>query len=124
MESVLVVDDDAAIRECIAEVLSTEGFDVQEARDGREGLRVLETARPRVVVLDLMMPVMTGWEFLAEKKQRRPALANIPVIVVTASDRPGVETERVLRKPFDLDALLAAVEELSGRSTPPGAHAS
>ncbi|GEJ57412.1 hypothetical protein AMYX_21530 [Anaeromyxobacter diazotrophicus] len=113
------MDDDAAIRECIAELLSTEGFDVREARDGREGLRALDAAQPGVVVLDLMMPVMSGWEFLEAKKQRRPAVANIPVIVVTASDRPGVETERVLRKPFDLEALLAAVEELTGRAPPP-----
>ncbi len=117
MAPVLVVDDDAAIRECVAEVLSLEGFRVVEARDGREGLELLEAQRPSVVVLDLMMPVMSGWDFRREQR-RRPTVADIPVIVVSAYDARGIAADRVLAKPFDLDTLTRAVHELAGPDRP------
>lgn len=112
--AVLVVDDDPTIRECLAELLASEGFEVQEARNGREALQLqrLATAPPAIVVLDLMMPVMNGWQFLDEQK-RRPTVASIPVIVVTASDEPAAGADRVLHKPFDLDVLIAAIDELA-----------
>ncbi len=113
MPAVLVVDDDPGIRECVAEFLSLEGFRVVEARHGREGLHLLEGVRPAVIVLDLMMPVMSGWEFMAEQK-RRPEAANIPVIVMTAHNNPGVEAHLVLSKPFDMDVLIRAVREFAG----------
>ncbi len=113
MSVVLVVDDDPGIRECVAELLSFEGFRVLEARNGREGLELLERARPAVVVLDLMMPLMNGWEFRDEQK-RRPEVANIPVIVVTAHNNPNVDADRVLPKPFDMDVLIRAVHECTG----------
>ncbi len=109
--TVLVVDDDFDIRECISELLAAEGFDVHSASNGREGLDLLETAHPGVVVLDLMMPVVNGWEFLEEQK-RRPDVARVPVVVVTASDStPDVAC--ILRKPIDIDELFEAVESLA-----------
>jgi CheY-like chemotaxis protein len=104
---VLVVDDDSAIRETIFEVLSEEGYDVECAANGRDALRLLDTREPpRLVLLDLMMPVMSGWEVL-EAMHEDERLARIPVVVVSAMTAPGVEGH--LQKPVDLDRLLSTV---------------
>jgi CheY-like chemotaxis protein len=113
MPAVLVVDDDADIRELLDELLSSEGFEVLAAANGRVGLGLLERWHPAVVVLDLMMPVMSGWEFRNEQKLRVD-VAGIPVIVITATTTPDVDADRILQKPFDIDTLLATVHELAG----------
>jgi CheY-like chemotaxis protein len=112
---VLVVDDDDAIRECVAEALAFEGFGVVEARNGRVALDLLDREHPDVILLDLMMPVMNGWEFREEQK-RRPTVAAIPVIVVTATMNPNIEADRVLTKPLSLDTLLATVHQFVASS--------
>jgi len=112
---VLVVEDDRDIRACVAEVLSAEGFRVLEAQNGRDGLTLLESERPAVVVLDLMMPVMSGWEFRLEQKCR-PEVAGIPVIVMTAYSST-VDADRFLSKPFDVDELVEAVHQLAARGS-------
>jgi CheY-like chemotaxis protein len=109
---ILVVDDDRDIRECIAEVLEDEGFRVEQAENGCEAIAKLDRTRPSLVVLDLMMPVMSGWEFLDHKRQRSD-VADVPVIVATASFSENVAAERVLRKPFEIDELVRAVRELT-----------
>lgn len=116
--SVLIVEDDADVRETMAEVLESEGFAVQSAREGREALELLHGgARPDLILLDLMMPGMNGWELRAELDQQRD-LAAIPVIVVSAMD-PGPDRGSVLRaagflkKPFTLSSLLTAIEGAS-----------
>ena len=86
MVSVLVVDDERDIREAVAEVLRDEGFEVHDAPDGAEALRKLRAHRPDVVLLDLMMPGMNGWEFCAARKSE-PDLSRIPVIVISALGR-------------------------------------
>lgn len=113
--SVLIVEDDADVRETMAEVLESEGFDVQAAREGREALELLHRgARPDLILLDLMMPGMNGWELRAELERQRE-LAAIPVIVVSAMD-PGPDRDTVLRaagflkKPFTLSSLLTAID--------------
>ncbi len=108
---ILVVDDDFAIRECVAEVFTMEGFHVHEARNGREGLEALLNARPDLVVLDLMMPVMDGWQFLAVQRAR-PEVASVPVVVMTASGSEPPEAACVLHKPFEIDVLLGVVTRL------------
>ena len=112
--AVLVIDDDEDIRATLAEILAAEGFQPLEAGNGREGLTILATTRPRVILLDLMMPVMNGWQF-REEQRRQPALADIPVIVITAYDAPRIDAARVLRKPFDLEQLVGTVRSLSER---------
>jgi CheY-like chemotaxis protein len=113
---VLVVEDDADILRALVQVLEDEGIVVRAVENGRAALEALRSpgARPPcVILLDLMMPVMDGWEFRAEQL-RDPALAGIPVIVLTAD---GATVERgflldgapALRKPIDLETLLAAV---------------
>jgi len=109
---VLVVDDDAAIREVTAEVLRDVGYDVICAVNGEQALRELRgERRPNLVLLDLMMPVMSGWELL-ELLQSNDDLSRIPVVVVSAMSAPGVREH--LSKPIDLDLLLATVRRLVG----------
>jgi CheY-like chemotaxis protein len=111
MVSVLVVDDERDIREAVAEVLREEGYEVFDARDGAEALRQLRAHHPDVVLLDLMMPGMNGWEFCAARK-REPELDAIPVIVISALGRvSGIDAQAFLQKPFELDALVSAVRQ-------------
>jgi CheY-like chemotaxis protein len=112
---VLVVDDDVAIRETLTEVLSEEGYDVECAANGRDALHALDTREPpRLVLLDLMMPVMSGWELL-EVMHDNERLASIPVVVVSAMTAPGVEGH--LQKPVDLERLLTTVARfVNGRA--------
>lgn len=111
----LVVDDERDIREAVAEVLKDEGYAVVDATDGAEALRQLRAHHPAVVLLDLMMPGMNGWEFCAARKGD-PELSSIPVIVISALGRvSGIEATAFLQKPFELDALVETVR----RATPP-----
>src|SRR5690349_16993945 len=81
---VLVVDDDADIRETVSLILEDEGYEVQSAQDGAAALGVLRAGPlPDVILLDLMMPVMNGWQF-REQQTRDPRLAAIPVVVLSA----------------------------------------
>jgi CheY-like chemotaxis protein len=111
---ILVVEDDQAIREVLTEVLRFEGFDAQGASNGREALNFLEGHEaPSLIVLDLMMPVMNGWEFL-DRVQNVPSLAAIPVIVASAGlSLPGEQRKPVdfMRKPIDLDEFIERVKE-------------
>jgi len=107
---VLVVDDDQAIREVIAEVLRDEGYEVVCAENGEQALRELQRDPPNLVLLDLMMPVMSGWELL-EHLQASGELSRIPVVVVSAMNAPGAHEH--LAKPIDLDSLLATVQRLT-----------
>jgi two-component system chemotaxis response regulator CheY len=110
---VLVVDDDSDIREIVSELLIAEGFDVAQADNGRHALDAVATHRPDAIVLDLMMPVMNGWEFL-EERRRSKALGSIPVVVVTASEVEGAsDVSAVLSKPFDGRALVDTLRRVS-----------
>jgi CheY-like chemotaxis protein len=112
--SVLVVDDDPSIRRMIIAALRREGYTFLEAPNGREALDLMRAERPDVVVLDLMMPVLSGWDVLKER-QTDPELSRIPVIVVSANRDPEVATAvnsgicAFLPKPFDISALSALV---------------
>jgi CheY-like chemotaxis protein len=112
---ILVVDDDAAIREMIKLVLESEDFSVATAANGREALDQIAANRPLLVLLDLQMPVMTGWETLAHL---RAANTEVPVVFMTAGYRAKAEAERFgadgyVGKPFELDTLLGVVERLA-----------
>jgi len=112
---VLVIDDDRDIRETLAAALELVGHQALLAEDGRQGLEQLRgDGHPQLVLLDLMMPRMNGWEFRAAQLAD-PELALVPVLLITAHE-DGVRTARELgtagciRKPVDLDSLLEAVE--------------
>ena len=112
---VLIVDDDPDIRDAVGECLRYEGYDVHSAADGRDALDRLEYGlRPAVILLDLMMPVLNGFDVL-EALKSRPEWKSIPVVIVSANR--GYEAEdlsgavSILRKPVNVDRLLAAVEQ-------------
>src|SRR5262245_46301723 len=82
---ILVIEDDAELREAMQETLALRGHDVVSASNGRDALQQMRFSRPDLVILDLMLPVMDGWQFRAELK-RDPALADTPVVVISGND--------------------------------------
>jgi two-component system chemotaxis response regulator CheY len=109
--TVLVVDDEADLRETLRDVFTDEGFGVRLASNGREALDLLKqgVVRPCVVILDLMMPVLDGNAVYAAMKAD-PQLAGIPVVVQTSDPSRAPVGVLVMRKPIRLDALLQVVE--------------
>ena len=115
---VLVVDDDRDIRETLAEILVDEGYEVHTARNGLEGLTLVASEQPGLVLLDLFMPVMDGAEF-RRQQLRDPAIAEVPVVVISAA--AGLERKVAplalagwLEKPIHIEALLAVVRRYCG----------
>ena len=111
---ILVVEDDAAIRDSVEECLAAEGHATAAVANGAEALEWLTREPvPDLVVLDLVMPVMNGAE-LIERLRADPRLAAVPVVLMTAAMSgarlPVPNADAVLPKPFDLEALLATVE--------------
>jgi two-component system, OmpR family, response regulator RegX3 len=119
MPKVLVVDDEESLLEAVRYALSREGFDVSVARDGGEAVRVFEAERPDLLVLDLMLPVMNGWDVC----RRVRASSRVPIIMLTARD---AEVDRVVglemgaddyvTKPFSVRELVARVRALLRRA--------
>lgn len=112
----MIVEDDPDTREMLGKFLELEGFDVLTAANGRVALDQLGGAAPPcVIILDLMMPVMNGWQF-REAQARDPRLSHIPVVVVTAAgaraDIPAIAADAWLAKPVDFDRLLATITPL------------
>ena len=111
---VLIVEDDKDIRESLKECLDTLGFEIDQAPNGKIALEILKyRALPSLIFLDLMMPVMNGWEFL-KARSGDPVLQAIPVVVVTAAGLAAGEqpasVQGFLRKPLELEDLLEAVK--------------
>jgi CheY-like chemotaxis protein/nitrogen-specific signal transduction histidine kinase len=119
----LVVEDDITTRQIVRQALEREGWAVTEAENGRVALARLAEARPDVIVLDLMMPEMDGFEFLGELR-RDNAWRDVPVLVLTAMDlgeadrrRLSGEVERIIRKDAgDRDELLREISRLLSAS--------
>jgi CheY-like chemotaxis protein len=113
MPCVLIVEDDTDVREFMDVLLTTHGFETMTAANGREALERMRARRPCLVLLDLMMPVMDGWQFRAEQLSE-PALADVPVICVTAVAEHSERLERLqapcLQKPVEFQTLLDVVE--------------
>ena len=112
---VLVVEDDADIRETVAELLVEEGYVVHTANSGREALDHLAAAPslPDLVLLDLMMPVMDGWTFY-DNLQKEARWAALPIVVISADAQVYEKAARLnpvacLRKPVGIDELLGVV---------------
>jgi len=105
---VLVVDDDAAIREVVATVLEDDGYRVDTASNGAEALSKAGQQRIDAVILDVTMPVMDGWVFLA-RWRARPAEHRAPVLVISSARDRRTALDRgaqaYLSKPFDLETL-------------------
>ncbi len=117
MPHVLVIEDDRSIREMLSQALEIEGYKVSAAANGAEGIRLLnEGPLPGVILLDLMMPVMNGWQFMEAKKALPPNLQAVPVAVISAYSERAQELpcQAILKKPIDLDVLLEMVEKYCG----------
>lgn len=111
---VLVVDDEPELRSTIADALALEGYDVSTATNGADALALIPHLKPDVIVFDLWMPVLDGFEF---RKAQLASHPEIPVVVLSALDSRStrlaeLRADALVPKPFDLDALYAAVSRV------------
>ena len=111
---ILIVEDDADLREMMAQLLTLEGYRAETVANGRDALEYLRQGdRPDLILLDLMMPIMDGWEF--RRRQREdPELATVPVVVLSALDQTRAADlggTAFLKKPLDFDRLLQLVRQ-------------
>ncbi|GEJ56309.1 response regulator [Anaeromyxobacter diazotrophicus] len=122
---VLVVEDDPDLLSLVEMILRDAGHEVAVASDGLQALARVEERMPAVILLDMRMPVMNGWEFAREYRARygHPA----PIVVVTAAEDARARAQEIgadawLEKPFDLDDVVRMVDRFAA---PPGgtAHA-
>ena len=111
---ILLVEDDVDIRAALRGVLEDDGWDVSEAGNGREALTAAGTRRPEVVLLDLNMPVMDGFEFLAELR-RMPGCDRVPVVVLTARDLSNDDRRRLRGASQVLNKGDVSLRDLVGR---------
>jgi DNA-binding response OmpR family regulator len=129
MKRVLIVEDDAAIRALLTDVLLTEGYAVREAATGAEALRDLEHERPEAIVLDLMLPDMDGRQ-VARSCHEQTSGTPIPILLMSALPELWRVAEQLRRcgvlgfmsKPFDVDIFLTAVDRLTAPPPAPAAH--
>jgi CheY-like chemotaxis protein len=125
--TILLVEDDFDVREALAETLRDEGYSVDCVGDGQEALEYLrEGARPGLILLDLMMPRMSGSEFRMVQKVD-PALRHLPVVLLSADGRMEekartLETDGAVRKPIDLNELLSTIERFRSRDGTPASQ--
>jgi CheY-like chemotaxis protein len=117
--TIVIVEDDDGIRETMGALLAEEGFSVVQAANGAEGLAALRAAAdPCLVLLDLWMPVMNGWQMLAEMRADA-RLARVPVLVISAAGdlTPPEGAAAFLRKPIRLETLLENVDHFRLRAS-------
>jgi CheY-like chemotaxis protein len=124
-KSALIVDDDRSIVDGLSDYLGHDGYTVFAAGDGSEALALLNGGlRPDVIVLDLLMPGMDGWDFRTAQLNK-PSLAEIPVVVISASGFSTLTVVKQLRvdeylpKPLDPEAVVRVLDRLSARTAPP-----
>ena len=114
---ILVIDDDEEVCKLLSAVLTDEGYEVFTARDGAEAIEVVRRRPPDLILLDLMMPRVSGWTF-TDQYARMPG-PHAPIIVVTAASStalrfPEQGVQRIVPKPFSVDALLGHVRRALG----------
>ena len=115
MPKILIADDDAQLRALWAINLSARGYDVVQAIDGKQCLALIESEGPGIILLDIGMPRVSGWDVLEDLRSKS---VGTPVILITALDQMEVQgrarrlgTAQVLYKPLGVDTLLRAVEK-------------
>jgi DNA-binding response OmpR family regulator len=122
VSDVLVVEDDADLASLLQMIVAEAGYEVRTAPDGAAALARVAERMPALVLLDMRMPIMNGWEFARAFRERHGRAA--PVVVVTAAEDARARAEEIaadgwLEKPFEIDDVLRIVERWLG---PPGAH--
>lgn len=121
MAKILLVEDNELNRDMLSRRLQRRGYEVVVALDGQEGFRVAETDAPALVLMDMSLPVLDGWE-TTRRLKASPATRGIPVIALTAHAMAG-DRERALAagcddfdtKPIEFERLLGKIETLLGR---------
>ena len=125
LTTVLVVDDDAEIRQALAELLEDEDYGVRLAANGKEALELVSAGlRPDVILLDVMMPVMDGWHFLSARL-KYPELVEVPIIIISAGQEAEREAHKVglfevAKKPLHVDDLIQRIEDCRRRAKSAG----
>jgi CheY-like chemotaxis protein len=115
LKSILIVDDDVDVREMLSQFFSIEGYAVATARNGQDALEQLRKGQQAdLILLDLMMPVMDGWQFRVEQ-QRDPTIAAIPVVVLSAVYNARERAALLgavdyMQKPVEFDKLIETAE--------------
>jgi CheY-like chemotaxis protein len=117
-KKILIVDDDVDIVEMLKTLLEAEGYEIVEAFDGKEALDKVHIHKPDFILLDIMMPVMDGWE-VAKRLKACKKTFHIPIAILTAKISPEdkkkafcVGAEDYLTKPFHPDELIQRIENL------------
>ena len=120
MPKVLIVDDDPALCKVLTALLTDEGFQVQSARNGREGLDILRREDQWIVLLDLMMPYMDGRAVLQAMRAERILMESNKVVLMSAAGNLVHDAEllqepaqAILSKPFEIENVLAIVNQLA-----------
>jgi len=111
---ILVADDDDSLRETLVEILRFEGYEVEAARDGRQAVLSATRSRPSVVLLDMRMPILDGWQVA---RQLAALGVNVPIVVMSAqvdaeAAARGLRAAGWLEKPFKLEELLPTIGRL------------
>jgi CheY-like chemotaxis protein len=125
MGPILVVEDDPDILSTVADILEFEGYHVKRASNGAEGLAMMEGVHPALVILDMRMPILDGWDFARILRERE---IKVPILVMTAAQdarrwAQEIDAEGYVAKPFHILELISAVEELTGTGgSPPAAN--
>jgi len=121
-KTVVTIDDDTAITELLAMLLRTHGYEVVTANNGEEGIKYIQERKPNVVVLDLMMPGIDGWQVC--KKVRK--FSNVPIVILSALDDPAMIASALdagaddyLVKPVSSSILVAHLNRLIRRTDTP-----
>jgi len=107
----LIIEDDDSARTALGDILDYEGYPVAMCSNGKEALDYLRNRPlPALIILDLQMPVMNGWQFCRER--RKYGLASVPIVVITAFQSPGdLDVDAVIKKPIDIEHLLDMVHQ-------------
>jgi CheY-like chemotaxis protein len=112
--NILIVDDDADIQSVLREALEIEGYTVEWASNGKEALDFLEkgTFFPSLILLDVIMPILNGWDFLAALR-KHPKFSGIPVVALSATEspRPFISAQAFSKKPFSLKEILGLISK-------------
>lgn len=119
--AILVVDDEDPIREFVSQVLIEENYAVTTAHNGAQALELINQGyRPKLILLDMRMPIMNGWDFT--KAYRQLPITQVPIVVMTAATDASafasdVKADSFLAKPFNLDDLLEKVSRFTDNTT-------
>lgn len=117
-KKILIVDDERLIRLTTSILLKQRGFEIIEAVNGEDGLKKAREENPTLILLDIMMPVMDGWQVF-DNLQKEEATKDIPVVIFTAGDFVSSEQTAkekgikwIIRKPFNIDSLMKIFVEI------------